>query len=368
MDTLTSAALSFPVTPSPAPTPPASRDAILANPGFGTNFTDHMAVATWTPDDGWHDDEIRPYGPFHLDPAAAVLHYAQEIFEGLKAYRHPDGSVWSFRPEANAQRMDRSAERMALPTLPIDDFVASLRSLVETDQAWVPSLPESSLYLRPFMFASEVFLGVRPARHITYSVIASPVGAYFASGPAPVSIWLSRDYSRAAPGGTGAAKTGANYAASLRAQQEATANGCAQVCFLDASEGRWVEELGGMNLFFVHADGTLVTPRLSGTILAGITRSSVLTLAEEAGHTVVERRFSIEEWAEGAASGQITEVFACGTAAVITPLGRLRDGDRDIVIGDGETPGPVTLDLRQQLVDIQTGQAVDRHGWMTRLA
>lgn len=368
MDTMTTAALSFPVTPSPAPTPSASRDAILANPGFGTNFTDHMAIARWTPDEGWHDDEIRPYGPFHLDPAAAVLHYAQEIFEGLKAYRHPDGSVWSFRPEANAQRMVASAERMAMPALTVDDFVTSLQSLVETDRAWVPSLPESSLYLRPFMFASEAFLGVRPARHITYSVIASPVGAYFASGPAPVSIWLSRDYSRAAPGGTGAAKTGGNYAASLRAQQEATANGCAQVCFLDASEGRWIEELGGMNLFFVHADGTIVTPELSGTILPGITRASVITLAREAGHTVQERRVSIDEWADGVQTGAITEVFACGTAAVITPLGRLRDGDNDIVMGDGTTAGAITLDLRAQLVAIQTGQAQDRHGWMTQLA
>lgn len=368
MDTITTAALSFPVTPSPTPTPPASRDAILANPGFGTNFTDHMAVATWTPDAGWHDDQVKPYGPFQLDPAAAVLHYAQEIFEGLKAYRHPDSSIWSFRPEANAQRMIDSTERMALPSLPADDFLQSLRSLVTTDREWVPSLSESSLYLRPFMFASEAFLGVRPAHHITYSVIASPVGAYFASGPAPVTIWLSRAYSRAAHGGTGAAKTGGNYAGSLRAQQEATAHGCAQVCFLDAREGRWIEELGGMNLFFVHADGTIVTPALSGTILPGITRSSVITLAEEAGHTVEQRRFSIEEWAEGVASHTITEVFACGTAAVITPLGRLRDGDDDIVIGDGESAGPVTLGLRQQLVAIQTGATEDTHGWMTQLA
>lgn len=368
MTTMTAHALSFPVTPSPQPTPQADRDAVLADPGFGTHFTDHMAVATWTPDEGWHDDEVRAYGPFRLDPAAAVLHYAQEIFEGMKAYRHGDGSVWAFRPEANAQRMVASADRMALPALPEADFMAALTSLVTTDEAWVPSLEESSLYLRPFMFASEAFLGVRPARHVTFAVIASPVGAYFASGPAPVSIWLSRDFTRAAPGGTGAAKAGGNYAASLRAQQEATAHGCAQVCFLDAIEGRWVEELGGMNLFFVYDDGTIVTPELSGTILPGITRSSVITLAEEAGHTVEERRFSIEEWGEGVQSGAITEVFACGTAAVITPLGTLRDGDTDLTVGDGATAGDVTMDLRRGLVDIQYGRAEDTHGWMTRLA
>ncbi len=368
MTTMTAHALSFPVTQSPEPTPEADRDAILANPGFGTNFTDHMAVAVWTPDEGWHDDEVRAYGPFELDPAAAVLHYAQEIFEGMKAYRHGDGSVWAFRPRANARRLVTSADRMALPTLPEDDFMAALTSLVTVDRAWVPSLEESSLYLRPFMFASEAFLGVRPARHVTFAVIASPVGAYFASGPAPVSIWLSREFTRAAPGGTGAAKAGGNYAASLRAQQEATAHGCAQVCFLDAIEGRWVEELGGMNLFFVHDDGTIVTPELSGTILPGITRSSVITLAEEAGHTVEERRFSIEEWAEGVRSGAITEVFACGTAAVITPLGTLRDGDTDLTVGDGTSAGEVTMALRRSLVDIQYGRAEDTHGWMTRLA
>jgi branched-chain amino acid aminotransferase len=368
MSTHAAAALSFPVTASEAPTATADRDAILAEPGFGRHFTDHMAVATWTPDDGWHDDRVQPYAPLTLDPAAAVLHYAQEIFEGMKAYRHPDGSIWAFRPRANAARFVRSAERMALPALPEDDFMAALESLVATDRAWVPSLEESSLYLRPFMFASETFLGVRPARHVTFMMIASPVGPYFASGPAPVTIWLSRDYTRAAPGGTGAAKAGGNYAASLAAQQEAAAHGCAQVCFLDAVEQRWVEELGGMNLFFVYEDGSIVTPELSGTILPGITRSSVITIAEEAGHKVDERRFGIDEWYDGVESGEITEVFACGTAAVITPLGRLEDGERTLTIGDGETAGEVTMALRRQLVDIQYGRADDPHGWLQRLA
>ncbi len=360
--------LTFPVTPSPAPTPAAAREAVLADPGFGKHFSDHMAVATWTLDQGWHDDQVRAYGPISLDPAAAVFHYAQEIFEGLKAYRHADGSIWSFRPEANADRLNRSARRMALPELPDGAFLASLRALIGTDRDWVPSLEESSLYIRPFMIASETFLGVRPAQRVAYHVITSPVGAYFASGPAPVSIWLSRDYTRAAPGGTGAAKCGGNYAASLAAQQEATAHGCAQVCFLDATEGRWVEELGGMNLFFVHADGSLVTPALTGTILEGITRQSVITLAREAGHEVTERPVSIDEWVDGVASGDITEVFACGTAAVVTPLGTLRDGDRTITMGDGVTAGEVTMAIRRQLVDIQYGHADDPHGWMTQLA
>jgi len=313
------------------------------------------------------DGRVQPYAPLTVDPAAAVFHYGQEIFEGMKAYRHGDDSVWLFRPEANAARFASSADRLALPALSESDFLASLQTLVATDRAWVPSTDESSLYVRPFMIASDVFLGVRPAKHVTYMVIASPVGAYFESGPAPVSIWLSRHYTRAAPGGTGTAKCGGNYAASLSAQEQASANGCAQVCFLDAVEGRWVEELGGMNLFFVLADSTLVTPALSGTILDGITRKSIMALAREAGHDVVERRVSVDEWFEGVTSGQITEVFACGTAAVVTPLGSLRDGDRELVIGDGNTAGEATLDLRRRLIDIQYGRADDIHGWMTKV-
>jgi len=365
-DTLT-ATLTFPVTASTSPATDAEREAVLADPGFGKHFSDHLATATWTADDGWHDDEVRAYGPISLDPAAAVLHYAQEIFEGLKAYRHADGSIWSFRPDKNAARFSRSARRLALPELPDGAFVQSLVSLVGTDRAWVPTAEESSLYIRPFMIASETFLGVRPAQEVTYMVITSPVGAYFASGPAPVSIWLSRDYTRAARGGTGAAKCGGNYAASLAAQQQATEHGCQQVCFLDAIEGRWVEELGGMNLFFIQSDGTVVTPPLSGTILEGVTRESVITLARDAGHEVVERPVSIEEWIAGAESGDITEVFACGTAAVITPLGTLQDGDRTLTMGDGTSAGEVTMAIRRQLVDIQYGRADDPHGWMTQL-
>src|SRR6476661_67794 len=268
--------LDFAVTPSPSPRSDDERAAVLAAPGFGKYFTDHMALATWTAGHGWHSAQVRPYGPLQLDPSAAVLHYAQEIFEGLKAYRHADGSVWAFRPDQNAARFQRSARRLALPELPADDFVEAVRALVAADVDWVPAFGsgEASLYLRPFMFASEAFLGVRPASEVTFCVIASPAGAYFSGGVQPVSIWLSSEYTRAAPGGTGAAKCGGNYAASLAAQVEATANGCDQVAFLDAVERRWVEELGGMNLYFVHRDGSIVTPELTGTILEGITRSS----------------------------------------------------------------------------------------------
>ena len=353
------------VTPSHDPVPQDRLDEILADPGFGLHFTDHMFTAEWTPEQGWHGARITPYAPLSIDPATAVLHYAQEIFEGMKAYRHEDGSVWTFRPEENAARMIRSARRLALPELPVPDFVASVDALVKADERWVPDpAGEKSLYLRPFMFASEKFLGVRPARHVTYMVIASPAGAYFTKGLKPVSIWLSEDYARAGVGGTGAAKTGGNYASSLIAQQEALENGCDQVAFLDTVERRWVEELGGMNLYFVHDDGTIVTPELSGTILEGITRSSIMELCRQQGWKVEERRFSVDEWRDGVASGRITEVFACGTAAVVTPVGTLkwRGGE----VGRDET-GPVTQQVRRALVDLQYGRAEDGFGWMHRV-
>ena len=359
--------LQIEVTPSTAPTGADELGRILAAPGFGQHFTDHMFLAEWTPEHGWHDARITPYAPLSIDPATAVLHYAQEIFEGLKAYRHQDGSVWTFRPEENAARMVRSAQRLALPVLPVEDFVASVDALVRADERWVPEpTGEKSLYVRPFMFASEKFLGVRPSQHITYIVIASPAGAYFARGPQPVSIWLSETYTRAGRGGMGAAKTGGNYASSLVAQQEAIEEGCDQVVFLDAAEGRYVEELGGMNLYFVHDDGTIVTPETSGTILEGITRSSIIELCGKLGHRVEERSITIDEWRDGVASGRIAEVFACGTAAVVTPVGTLkwrggRSGDPDA------TTGPVTLQVRAALVDIQYGRAEDAFGWMHRV-
>ena len=358
--------LPFDVRSNPNPRTDKERETILADPGFGVNFTDHMAVATWTAADGWHDSAIVPYGPFSLDPATAVLHYAQEIFEGLKAYKHADGSVWLFRPEKNAERMARSARRLALPVLPQEDFLGSIEALIEADAAWVPSAAEQSLYLRPFMFASEAFLGVRPAKRVTYCCIASPAGPYFASGVHPVTIWISTAYTRAAPGGTGAAKCGGNYAASLVAQQEAAEHGCDQVMFADAAEHRWLEELGGMNVYLVTKDDELITPELTGSILEGVTRDSILTLAAEFGLTPVERRIGIAELVDGIRSGQVAELFACGTAAVITPIGVLKDESGTYTVGSGET-GETTAALRKNLLDVQYGRAEDTHGWLRRV-
>lgn len=359
----------FEILPSAMPTAAAIREDILSNPGFGRYFSDHMAHVRWTADAGWHGHEVRPYGPLTLDPAAAVLHYGQEIFEGIKAYRHADGSVWSFRPEKNAERFRRSARRLALPELDDAAFIESLRALIKLDHDWVPTpaneADESSLYLRPFMIASEKFLGVRPAQEVDYYVIASPAGAYFKGGIAPVSIWLSSHYKRAAPGGTGFAKCGGNYAASLAAQKEADKHGCSQVAFLDAAENKWVEELGGMNLFFVYQDGRLVTPRLTDTILEGVTRDSILTLARDEGFSVEERAIAIDEWRDGVASGKISEVFACGTAAVITPVGQLVSEHDTIHMPDAGNE--IAKRLRGKLLDLQYGRVEDKHGWMTRL-
>lgn len=351
-------------TRSESPVDDARLAEILADPGFGTHFTDHMLTVEWTPDRGWHDARITPYGPLSLDPATAVLHYAQETFEGLKAYRHDDGSIWTFRPEQNAARMMRSSRRLAFPELPVEDFVACVDALVEVDQRWVPdSSGEKSLYLRPFMYASEKFLGVRPSQHVTFMVIASPAGAYFKGGIKPVTLWLSEQFTRAGRGGMGAAKTGGNYAASLAAQREAIEQGCDQVVFLDDQEFRYIEELGGMNLFFVHADGRIVTPA-TGTILEGITRASIIELAGSLGHTVEERKFSIDEWREGVASGAITEIFACGTAAVVTPVGSLKSPHGDVA---APASTDLTMRIREELVGLQFGHREDTHGWMHRV-
>ena len=354
----------------PNPTSAAERAAILAEPGFGKDFTDHMVSIDFTadpdhPDGGsWHDARVEPYGPISLSPAASVLHYGQEIFEGLKAYRHADGSIWAFRPEANAARLNRSADRLALPALPERLFLDAIGQLVRADRDWVPGGEGEALYLRPFMYASEAFLGVRAANEVAFKVIASPAGNYFGGELKPVTIWVSRDYARAGVGGTGAAKCGGNYAASLKAQQQAAAHGANQVLFLDPAHENAVEELGGMNVFFVFADGRLVTPQLTGTILEGVTRSSILQLGRDMGLTVEQRRITLDEWASGVRSGEITEVFACGTAAVVTPIGRLLDGD-EVIESAGGTE--TTLALRERLLGIQTGAVEDEHGWMHRL-
>ena len=356
----------FEVRPSATPVGDEVRAGVLAAPAFGRVFTDHMVSAAWTAGRGWHDAALTPYAPVLLDPASVVLHYGQTVFEGLKAYRQPDGGVCLFRPERNAARMTGSCRRLALPPFPEDAFVAACELLVRTDAAWVPDGEGTSLYLRPFMWADEVGLGVRPSESARFQVIASPAGNYFTGPLRPVSLWLSQEYVRAAPGGTGTAKCGGNYAASLVAQQEAMDNGCDQVVFLDAVEHRWLEELGGMNIVLVLDDGTLVTPELNGSILEGITRDAVLALARERGHTVEERKVDVDEWRKGAADGRVVEVFACGTAAVLTPIGALRWPGGEVVAGSGE-PGPVTMALRQALTDLQYGRAEDPHGWMHRV-
>lgn len=339
------------------------REAALTDPGFGNVFTDHMISIEWTREEGWHNASVLPYGPIPMDPASSVLHYGQEVFEGLKAYRRADGSIVTFRPDANARRLQDSARRIALPELPVDLFVQAINELVRVDAEWVPSGSDQSLYLRPFIIADESFLGVRSAHRARFMVIASPAGPYFAGGVKPVSIWLSSEHSRAGTGGTGAAKCGGNYAASLLPQDEAVARGCQQVLFTDPSTEDRIDELGGMNLFLVRQDGTLVTPELNGNILPGITRDSLIQLAKARGLSVEERAVTVSEWRDGVADGTITEAFACGTAAVITPIGSLKTIDgRDIDFGDN-APGPVTMSLREELTGIQYGTVDDQFGW-----
>jgi branched-chain amino acid aminotransferase len=349
--------------PAAEPVPAEERAQRLADPGFGRVFTDHMAVIEYDEEQGWNNARITARKAFELDPATPVLHYAQEIFEGLKAYNRLGDTAALFRPDANARRFANSARRMAMPELPEEMFLESVRALVRADRDWIPETEEGSLYLRPFMFASGAFLGVRPSSKYIYAVIASAVGSYFKGDSPSVSLWVTREYVRAAPGGTGAAKCGGNYAASLVAQAEAIRHGCDQVVFLDAVERRWVEELGGMNVCFIFDDGSLQTPPLSDTILAGVTRDSLLTLARDMGLSVREEPFSIEQWEADARSGRLTEAFACGTAAVVTPIGSVKGAEGEFKIG-GQSTGPLTMRLRSALVDIQRGAAADPYNWI----
>jgi branched-chain amino acid aminotransferase len=361
----TTASIRIQVSPAASRVSAEERERALANPGFGKVFTEHMITIAWNPTQGWHDAELKPYGPLHLDPGTAYLHYAQGVFEGLKAFRQATGGVAVFRPDAHAARFIRSAQRLALPELPEETFVETIDLLLQQDHAWVPSAPEHSLYLRPFMYASEVGLGVHAGDDVTFVLIASPSGPYFPRGVKPVTVWLSEDYTRAAPGGTGEAKFGGNYAGSLLAQAQAVREGCDTVVWLDAADHRYVEEMGGMNLAFIFGSGArakLVTPSLTGTLLPGITRDSLLTLARDLGYAAEERRVSVNEWREGCADGTITEAFACGTAAVITPIAEAKSKQGSWKIA-GSEPGPVSMRLRQALVEIQRGLAPDPHGW-----
>ncbi|RCL02431.1 MAG: branched-chain amino acid aminotransferase [Candidatus Tokpelaia sp. JSC161] len=342
------------------------REQLLENPGFGKIFSDHMAMIRWSEKKGWHDAKITIRQPFQLDPASAVFHYAQEIFEGLKAYRGKNKCILLFRPEENASRFAHSAMRMAMPIIPKTLFIQAIEELVKIDNKWIPEGEEKSLYLRPFMFANEAFLGVRPAKQYIFSVIASPVGTYFRGNGESMILWVEEYLSRAIPGGTATAKCGGNYAASLEAQALAYKNGCDQVVFLDVKEHRWVEEIGGMNIFFVLKDGSLITPPLNGSILHGVTRSSILTLAKDAGLKTKECAYSFEEWKKDSATGCLKEVFACGTAAVITSISQVRHESGEFTIGDGKI-GPIAQQLRGKLIGIQRGMIHDPYGWVHTL-
>lgn len=356
------------VTPSAHPLSDAERAARMVNPAFGRIFTDHMVVIPYR-DGKWQQGELKAYGPLTLDPSASSLHYGQAIFEGYKAFAQPDGSIKTFRPEQNAERFNRSAARLAMPAIPVELFLEAGDALIAQDRNWVPKNTGESLYMRPLMIATDPYLGVRPSEEYLFVLFASPAGAYFPKGVKPVTVWISEDFVRAAPGGTGEAKCAGNYAASLMAQSQAQEKGCDQVVWLDAVHREFIEEMGGMNLFFVYKDGekiTVVTPELTGTLLPGITRRSLLEMAKDLGYATQERKLSVQQWRDDIASGRMTEVFACGTAAVITPVGVAKANGFEMTINNNEN-GAVTLALREALLGLQHGTAPDTHGWMHKV-
>ncbi|MCC7644115.1 MULTISPECIES: branched-chain amino acid aminotransferase [unclassified Janthinobacterium] len=356
------------VTPSAHPLSDAERAARMVNPAFGRIFTDHMVVIPYR-DGKWQQGELKAYGPLTLDPSASSLHYGQAIFEGYKAFAQPDGSIKTFRPEQNAERFNRSAARLAMPAIPVELFLEAGDALIAQDRNWVPKNTGESLYMRPLMIATDPYLGVRPSEEYLFVLFASPAGAYFPKGVKPVTVWISEDFVRAAPGGTGEAKCAGNYAASLMAQSQAQEKGCDQVVWLDAVHREFIEEMGGMNLFFVYKDGekiTVVTPELTGTLLPGITRRSLLEMAKDLGYATEERKLSVQQWRDDIASGRMTEVFACGTAAVITPVGVAKANGFEMTINNNEN-GAVTLALREALLGLQHGTAADTHGWMHKV-
>ena len=354
--------------PNTKPVDAAERDKRVAEPGFGKYYTDNMVIAQWNEATGWSDATLQAYGPLSLDPATMVFHYGQEIFEGMKAYAQPDGGISLFRPEANAKRFAKSAARIALPEMPVDFFVETVEALVKAHKNWVPKKTGESLYIRPFMIATEVGLGVRPSNQATYVLISTPAAAYFNAAKA-VTVWISTEYVRAALGGTGEAKCGGNYAASLLAQKQAAKEGCDQVAYIDAVERKWVEEMGGMNLYFIKGSGKdakIMTPKLTGTLLPGITRDSILTLANDLGYKTEETMISIDDWRDGVKSGEITEIFACGTAAVVSAVGSAKSIHGTWQTGDG-MPGAITNEIRAALLGIQHGTIEDKHGWNKRV-
>ena len=329
--------------------------------GFGHLFTDHMFVMPYTQGQGWHDPRIEPFSDFSLSPATMVFHYGQAMFEGMKAYRAPDGRALLFRPEMNAKRVNFTNSRLCIPALPEEDFLQAVKAIVKTEDGWIPGDPGTSLYIRPFIIATDAYLGVAPSKTYLFVIILSPVGAYYASGMSPVGIWIEDEYVRAVRGGMGYAKTGGNYAGSLIAQVKAHDEGFSQVLWLDGIERKYIEEVGAMNIFFMIS-GELVTPELNGSILPGVTRDSVIKLCSSWGIPVRERRISVDGLLDAQHSGKLEEVFGTGTAAVISPVGKLCYQDRVMTVGTGET-GKLSQKLYDSLTSIQWGRAEDSFGW-----
>jgi branched-chain amino acid aminotransferase len=358
-------------TPLPAAsrTTPAEIADRCAHPAFGQVFTEHMVSIRWSEELGWHEARLRPWGPLVLDPATVGLHYGQVVFEGLKAFRQADGSVAVFRTLDHAARMRRSARRLAMPEPPEELFQQAVHELLAQDGNWVPAAASQSLYLRPLLYASDVSLALRPSRGYEFLLMAFVTEAFFGPDAPALSVWICEQFTRAAPGGTGEAKCAGNYAPGFPAQAQAAEHGCQQVVWLDAAEHRWVEEMGGMNLFFVYGQGpgaTLVTPPLTGTLLPGVTRDTLRALAADQGLAVEERRISVDQWRADAVSGAMSEAFACGTAAVVTPVSRAVSADGSWEIGGGR-PGPVAIGLHARLADVQRGLIPDTHGWLDHI-
>ncbi|MFZ2958304.1 MAG: branched-chain amino acid aminotransferase [Candidatus Ozemobacteraceae bacterium] len=334
--------------------------------GFCKTFTDRMFTMVYTEADGWNSPEIKKFGPLSFEPSTCVLHYSQEIFEGLKAFHTAKGDVNLFRPEMNACRFNRSAARLCMPTLPEYDFLESIESLIRLEERWIPKSRGAALYVRPFMIGIDSILGVRASSSYLYCVILSPVGPYYQEGFNPVSLYVTDEYCRAAKGGLGEAKTGANYAASLLAGRVARENGCAQVLWLDSARRRYIEEVGAMNIFFVFNNELLVTPKLNGSILAGVTRDSILTLARDLGYKTEEREISIDEVIGGITTGSVTESFGSGTAASVSPVGNLKYHDKDYVVNNRKV-GPITQRLYDHLLGIQYGEIEDSFRWIRKM-
>ncbi|MGM9941625.1 MAG: branched-chain amino acid aminotransferase [Bulleidia sp.] len=345
-------------TPKPKPT---DKDSL----GFGKKFTDHMFVMEYDEGQGWHDPRIEPYHPFALDPASVVLHYAQEIFEGMKAYRTADGTIQLFRPDCNAKRFQDSADRLCIPKIPEEDFIQAVREVVAVDADWVPSFPDTSLYIRPFVFANDVGLGVHASRHYIFCIILSPSGAYYKEGIQPVKIYVEDEYIRAAPGLTGFAKCGGNYAASIKAGELAEEIGYSQVLWLDGIEKKYVEEVGSMNIMF-KIDGKIYTAATTGTVLPGVTRRSIIELLKDWGYEVIEGKLAIADVMKAGHEGTLEEVFGTGTAAVVSPVKELTWKHDTVDIGDGNI-GPLTQKLYDTLTGIQWGRIEDTKGWTVKV-